>query len=87
MAFGKKTSFFGRMTQRIEDVLLARPTPDEDMLDELEEVLITSDMGMETTEKIIERLKDSIEGNLQGIHDDQASITKEISSLKELLTL
>lgn len=35
-----------------------------------------------TTEKIIERLKDSIEGNLQGIHDDQASITKEISSLK-----
>lgn len=60
MAFGQKTSFFGRMTQRIEDVLLARPTPDEDMLDELEEILITSDLGMDTTMKIIEQLRDSI---------------------------
>ncbi len=39
-----------------------------------------------TTEKIIERLNNSIEGNLQGIHDDQASITKEISSLKNELS-
>lgn len=60
MAFGKKTSFFGRMTQKIEDILLARPTPDEDMLDELEEVLITSDIGMETTMMIIEELRGNI---------------------------
>ena len=35
-----------------------------------------------TTEKIINSLQNSIEGNLQGIHDDQAAICKEISLLK-----
>ena len=31
----KKKSFFGRMTERLEDVLLMRPKPDEEMLEEL----------------------------------------------------
>ena len=56
----KKKSFFGRMTERIEDVLLMRPKPDEEMLEELEDVLISSDIGMDTTVKIIESLRDSI---------------------------
>ena len=56
----KKKSFFGRMTERIEDVLLMRPKPDEEMLEELEDVLISSDIGMETTMKIIEALRESI---------------------------
>ena len=56
----KKKSFFGRMTERIEDVLLLRPKPDEQMLEELEEILISSDIGMDTTMKIIESLRDSI---------------------------
>ncbi|MDO5331226.1 MAG: signal recognition particle-docking protein FtsY [Bacillota bacterium] len=82
MAFGKKTSFFGRMTQRIEDVLLARPTPDEDMLDELEEVLITSDMGMETTESIIEELRKSIRSDrLKTADAVKESITDIVSGM------
>ncbi len=56
----KKKSFFGRMTERLEDVLLMRPKPDEEMLEELEDVLISSDIGMDTTMKIIESLRDSI---------------------------
>lgn len=56
----KKKSFFGRMTERLEDVLLLRPKPDEEMLEELEDVLISSDIGMDTTMKIIESLRDSI---------------------------
>ena len=56
----KKKSFFGRMTERIEDVLLLRPKPDEEMLEELEDVLISSDIGMDTTMKIIESLRESI---------------------------
>ena len=48
------------MTERIEDVLLLRPKPDEEMLEELEDVLISSDIGMDTTMKIIESLRDSI---------------------------
>ena len=82
MAFGKKTSFFGRMTERIEDVLLARPTPDEDMLDELEEVLITSDMGMETTESIIEQLRKSIRSErLKTADAVKESITDIVASM------
>ena len=37
-----------------------RPEVDEDMLEELEEALITSDIGMDTTEKIIRRLRDDV---------------------------
>ncbi len=60
MAFGKKTSFFGNLAQSIGDVILMRPKPDEEMIDELEEVLISSDLGMETTIKITDELRDSI---------------------------
>jgi len=63
MALGEKKGFFGRMAERIGDVLSFRPTPDEDMLDELEEVLVTSDIGVETTEKIIEELRTEIRSN------------------------
>ena len=60
MDFGKKKGFFGRLSERIGDVILARPTIDEDLLDDLEEVLITSDIGMETTMHIIEQLRSDI---------------------------
>ena len=42
---------------------MARPTIDEDFLDELEEILITSDIGMETTMKIVETLRKEIRSN------------------------
>ena len=60
MAFGKKTSFFGNLAQSIGDVFLMRPVPDEEMIDELEELLITADIGMDTTIKITDSLRDAI---------------------------
>ncbi|MDO4486921.1 MAG: signal recognition particle-docking protein FtsY [Bacillota bacterium] len=59
----KKKSFFGKLSQRIGDALMARPAIDEDFLDELEEILITSDIGMETTMKIVETLREEIKSN------------------------
>lgn len=59
----EKKSFFGKLSQRIGDALMARPTIDEDFLDELEEILITSDIGMETTMKIVETLRNEIQSN------------------------
>ena len=67
----EKKSFFGRlkdglsrtkdnMVGKIEDVIYQRPQIDEDMMEELEETLILSDIGMDTTEKIIERLRKDI---------------------------
>ena len=71
MAFGEKKSFFGRLKEgltktkdnmvgKIEDVIFQRPEIDEDMMEELEETLILSDIGMETTGKIIDRLRRDI---------------------------
>lgn len=59
----EKKSFFGKLSQRIGDALMARPAVDEDFLDELEEILITSDIGMETTMKIVETLRAEIQSN------------------------
>ena len=60
MAGEKKKAFFGKLGEKIEDLFIARPTPDEDMLDELEEELIMSDLGVDTALKIIEQLRDDI---------------------------
>ena len=51
-----KSALFGQ----IDEVLKAFVKVDEDLLDELEELLIMSDVGVETTEEIIERLRDEI---------------------------
>ncbi len=42
---------------KIDAVMQSFVKIDEDMLDELEETLITADVGVETTEKILERLR------------------------------
>ena len=63
MALGEKKGFFGKLAQKLNDVFASHPTPDEDMLEELEDVLITSDLGVETTLKIIEQLRHDIRRN------------------------
>lgn len=70
MAIGKK-SFFQKLKEglantregmvgRIESVVTGRKEFDEDMLEELEEALILSDIDMDTTEKIIKELRQDI---------------------------
>ncbi|MRJ08916.1 signal recognition particle-docking protein FtsY [Ornithobacterium rhinotracheale] len=46
-------SFFDKMSRAV----IGKSTVDEEVLDELEEVLITSDVGVQTTIKIIERIE------------------------------
>lgn len=82
MAFGVKKSFFGRLQEKIEDVIFMRPEIDEEMLDELEEILITSDIGMDTTMKIIGRLREDIKKlnirDPEGVKAQIKTIVKEI---------
>ena len=59
----EKKSFFGKMSQRISDALAGRATIDDDFMDELEEILITSDIGMETTMKIVDMLRTEVKTN------------------------
>jgi len=71
-----KNAIFGQ----IDEVLKAFVKVDEDLLDELEELLIMSDVGVGATEEIIERLRDDVkEGRLK--EKDQV-----IDALKSILT-
>ncbi|MEG0829648.1 MAG: signal recognition particle-docking protein FtsY [Anaerovoracaceae bacterium] len=78
MALEKKKGFFGRLSERIGDVILARATVDEDLLDDLEEILITSDIGMETTMNIISRLRDDIKNKFINKPEKVRAQLKEI---------
>ena len=53
----KKTGFFGKLAQRLEDIITFRTTPDETTVDDLEEILIASDIGMDTTLQITDELR------------------------------
>ena len=71
-----KNAIFGQ----IDNVLKAFVKVDEELLEELEELLITSDIGVNATEEIIERLRAQIkDGRLK--EKDQV-----IGALKEILT-
>lgn len=63
MAFGEKRGFFSRLTDKLGEVMFDRPTIDDDFLDELEEVLITSDIGMDTTMTMTEKLRENVKEN------------------------
>lgn len=54
----KKTK--NTITERIDQVLVSFGKIDEELFEELEEVLITSDVGVETSMKIIEDLKKKV---------------------------
>lgn len=48
------------ITDRVDQVLKSYTKVDEDLLEEIEEILITADVGVETTMNIIEKLTDAI---------------------------
>lgn len=50
----------GNFTDKISQMLKLYVNIDEDLFEELEEILITSDIGVETSLEIIERLRDKI---------------------------
>lgn len=52
-----KESVFGKLAR----VVAGKSKVDDDVLDDLEEILITSDVGVETTVKIIERIEKRVE--------------------------
>ena len=51
-----KTSFLGKLARTIT----GRDTVDDEVLDNLEEVLVTSDVGVDTTLEIIRRIEAQI---------------------------
>ncbi|MBR5229444.1 MAG: signal recognition particle-docking protein FtsY [Firmicutes bacterium] len=76
--FKEKKSFFGRLGEKIADAVMMRGEVDEDLMDELEEILITSDIGMDTTMKIMERLREKIKDERIGTPEDVTKALKNI---------
>ena len=66
----QKKGFFGKLAQRIGDAFMMRPQVDEEFLEELEEILITSDIGMETSMRIVGSLRDAV--RIERIEDRDA---------------
>lgn len=78
--FNEKKSFFGRLSEKIADAVMARAEVDEDLMDELEEILITSDIGMDTTMNVMTKLREKIK------NDYITSPDGVIKALKAILT-
>lgn len=60
MGIFKEKSTFAKLREKITNVIVGNPNLDEDFLDELEESLIISDIGIDTTEKIMEQLRERV---------------------------
>lgn len=86
-----KKSFFERLkeglskttqniTGKIDQMLGNYTKIDEDMLEELEEILITSDVGYETTVEIVERLRQNLKTKLI---DDPSKVKSELKLVIE----
>ena len=60
MSIFKEKSTFRKLTQKITDVIVGNPEVDDKFMDELEEALVVSDIGIDTTEHIMEKLREKI---------------------------
>lgn len=69
---------------RIGKAVIGKSTVDEDVLDELEEILITSDVGVETTIKIIKKIEERVaRDKYLGASELDTILREEIANLLE----
>jgi fused signal recognition particle receptor len=73
-----------KLTQNVHRVLALRTRVDEEALEELEEVLISADVGVNAAEKLVERLRERIktEGIKSGEAVHEAFVEEVVSILK-----
>ncbi|MGI6737411.1 MAG: signal recognition particle-docking protein FtsY [Anaerovoracaceae bacterium] len=55
----EKKSFFGRLGERLSEAIMGHSEVDEELFEEMEEILITSDLGMNTTMRIMDRIRET----------------------------
>lgn len=73
-----KESFFGKLGK----VLVGKSSVDDEVLDHLEEILISSDVGVDTTLKIVKRIQDRVaKDKYLGASELDRILKEEIASL------
>src|SRR6202167_2681900 len=65
------------LVSRIEDVISGRKEIDADLLEELEYTLISADIGVATTEEILERIRERVDRKLVGDSSELRSLIRE----------
>lgn len=75
-----KESFFGKLSRAV----VGKAKVDDDVLDKLEEILITSDVGVDTTLKIIERIEKRVaQDKYVSVSELDVILKEEIASMLE----
>ena len=75
-----KQSFFNKLSRTI----VGKSKVDAEVLDNLEEILITSDVGVETTLKIIDKIEDRVsKDKFVGVEELNSILKEEITALLE----
>ena len=91
----KKPSFFTRLkqglsktrqnfTDSLASLVLGRKEIDDDLLDDLEMILLTADVGIDATDKIIKNL--TVQVSRKALKDPEALISALKSQLEDILT-
>ena len=65
------------LVSRIEDVLSGKKEIDADLLEELEYTLISADIGVKTTEEILERIRERVDRKLVGDASELRGLIRE----------
>src|SRR6187431_2120009 len=73
-----KDNFFNKLGK----ALVGKSTVDDEVLDNLEEILVSSDVGVETTLKIIERIQQRVaRDKYLGVSELDRLLKEEVASL------
>lgn len=73
-----KENFFGKLSK----ALIGKSTVDDEVLDNLEEILISSDVGVDTTLKIVKRIQDRVaRDKYLGTAELDAILKEEVAAL------
>ena len=76
-----KESVFGKLSRAVA----GKSTVDDEVLDNLEEVLVTSDVGVDTTLKIIENIEERVaRDKYLGVNELNAILKDEVAALLDL---
>lgn len=65
------------LVSRLEDVLQGRKEIDADLLDELEYTLISADIGVKTTEEILDRIRERVDRQMVGDAGELRGLIRE----------
>jgi len=81
--FEQKPGFFGRMFGRKEKRIVVRRVLDDDMLESLEELMIASDMGVDTAMRVTANIAEGRLGRKLSVEEIKGLMAAEIARIME----